>query len=258
MGERKKIDRIREELRAAEETMLPDFILTYEEDERTGVRKLVRQAEKRLEQYKKEQERIEKLKTYERQYEDRGYVCGIDEVGRGPLAGPVVAGAVILPKDCSILYINDSKKLSEKKREELYEVIMEQAVATGIGMVGPAKIDEINILQATYEAMRQAIQNLSVKPDILLNDAVTIPLVDIPQVPIIKGDAKSISIGAASIIAKVTRDRLMEEYHEIMPEYGFAKNKGYGSKEHIEAILAYGPSPIHRQSFLKNIVIERQ
>lgn len=258
MGERKKIDRIREELRAAEETMLPDFILTYEEDERTGVRKLVRQAEKRLEQYKKEQERIEKLRTYERQYEGRGYVCGIDEVGRGPLAGPVVAGAVILPKDCSILYINDSKKLSEKKREELYEVIMEQAVAAGIGMVGPARIDEINILQATYEAMRQAIQNLSVKPDILLNDAVTIPLVDIPQVPIIKGDAKSISIGAASIIAKVTRDRLMKEYHEIMPEYGFAKNKGYGSKEHIEAILAYGPSPIHRQSFLKNIVIERQ
>lgn len=258
MEERKKIDRIREELRAAEETMLPDFILVYQQDERTGVQKLVQQAEKRLKQYQRERERIEKLKIYERKYESMGYVCGIDEVGRGPLAGPVVAGAVILPKDCSILYINDSKKLSEKKREELYEVIMEQALATGIGMISPARIDEINILQATYEAMRQAIQKLSVKPDILLNDAVTIPLVEIPQVPIIKGDAKSISIGAASIIAKVTRDRLMEEYHEIMPEYGFARNKGYGSREHIEAILAYGPSPIHRQSFLKNIVIERQ
>ena len=181
-------------------------------------------------------------------------MCGIDEAGRGPLAGPVVAGAVILPKDCKILYINDSKKLSEKKREELYAVIMEQAAATGIGMASPQRIDEINILQATYEAMRQAIQNLSVTPDILLNDAVTIPQVEIPQVPIIKGDEKSISIGAASIIAKVTRDRLMVEYDKIMPEYGFARNKGYGSKEHLEAIRAYGPSPIHRQSFITSYV----
>ena len=171
-------------------------------------------------------------------------------MGRGPLAGPVVAGAVILPKDCNILYINDSKKLSEKKREELYDIIMEQAVATGIGMVGPGRIDEINILQATYEAMREAIHNLSVTPDILLNDAVTIPEVPIRQIPIIKGDAKSISIGAASIIAKVTRDRLMVEYDKVMPEYGFASNKGYGSKEHIEALKKYGPSPIHRRSFI--------
>jgi len=138
----------------------------------------------------------------------------------------------------------------KKKREELYDIIMEQAVATGIGMVGPARIDEINILQATYEAMRQAIQNLAVTPDILLNDAVTIPEVTIRQVPIIKGDAKSISIGAASIIAKVTRDRLMVEYDKVMPEYGFASNKGYGSKEHIEALKKYGSSPIHRQSFI--------
>ena len=175
-------------------------------------------------------------------------MCGIDEAGRGPLAGPVVAGAVILPKDCSILYINDSKKLSEKKREELYEVIMNEALAAGIGMVSPQRIDEINILQATYEAMREAIQKLSLTPDILLNDAVTIPQISIPQVPIIKGDAKSISIGAASIIAKVTRDRLMAEYDKIMPEYGFAKNKGYGTKEHMAAIQLHGPSPIDRKS----------
>lgn len=254
MEGRKKIGEIKEELRAAEVTMLPSFISRYEGDERAGVRKLVQQAKNQIEQLAGERQRIEKLKKYERQYEQTGYVCGIDEVGRGPLAGPVVAGAVILPKDCEILYINDSKKLSEKKREELYAVIMEQAVATGIGMASPQRIDEINILQATYEAMRQAIQNLSVTPDILLNDAVTIPQVEIPQIPIIKGDEKSISIGAASIIAKVTRDRLMVEYDKIMPEYGFARNKGYGSKEHLQAIQVYGPSPIHRQSFIKSYV----
>ncbi len=252
MSELKKIGVIKEELQAAEETMLPSFITEYKNDERTSVQKMVQQAQKRLDNLKKERARIEALKRYEREYESYGYICGIDEVGRGPLAGPVVAGAVILPKDCNILYINDSKKLSEKKREELYDIIMEQAVATGIGMVGPARIDEINILQATYEAMRQAIQNLAVIPDILLNDAVTIPEVNIRQVPIIKGDAKSISIGAASIIAKVTRDRLMVEYDKVMPEYGFASNKGYGSKTHIEALKKYGPSPIHRQSFIGN------
>ncbi len=250
MSELKKIGVIKEELQAAEETMLPSFITEYQKDERAGVQKLVQQAQKRLDNLAKERARIETLKKYEREYEACGYICGIDEVGRGPLAGPVVAGAVILPKDCNILYINDSKKLSEKKREELYNIIMEQAVATGIGMVGPGRIDEINILQATYEAMREAIHNLSVTPDILLNDAVTIPEVPIHQIPIIKGDAKSISIGAASIIAKVTRDRLMVEYDKVMPEYGFASNKGYGSKEHIEALKKYGPSPIHRRSFI--------
>lgn len=250
MSELKKIGVIKEELQAAEETMLPSFITEYQKDERAGVQKLVQQAQKRLDNLAKERARIETLKKYEREYEACGYICGIDEVGRGPLAGPVVAGAVILPKDCNILYINDSKKLSEKKREELYDIIMEQAVATGIGMVGPGRIDEINILQATYEAMREAIHNLSVTPDILLNDAVTIPEVQIRQIPIIKGDAKSISIGAASIIAKVTRDRLMVEYDKVMPEYGFASNKGYGSKEHIEALKKYGPSPIHRRSFI--------
>lgn len=253
MSEIKKIAGVKEELQAAEEGMLPAFILKYETDQRAGVRKLVAQAKKSLQALQQERQRIEHLKVYEKQYENKGYICGVDEAGRGPLAGPVVAGAVILPKDCEILYINDSKKLSAAKREELYGVIMEQAVAVGVGIVGPARIDEINILQATYEAMRQAIQNLSVTPDILLNDAVTIPQVTIPQVPIIKGDAKSISIGAASIIAKVTRDRLMIEYDKVMPEYGFAQNKGYGSKAHMEAIREHGASLIHRQSFIKNI-----
>lgn len=250
----KKIGTIKDELKAALDSELPSFITEYQTDERAGVIKLVAQAKKRLHDLELEMERIEQLKLYEKKYDTCGYICGIDEVGRGPLAGPVVAGAVILPKDCKILYINDSKKLSAKKREELYDVIMEQAVAVGIGMASPQRIDEINILQATYEAMREAIQKLSIKPDILLNDAVTIPQVDIRQVPIIKGDAKSISIGAASIVAKVTRDRLMEEYAKVLPEYDFASNKGYGSAAHIAALKQYGPSPIHRNSFIKNFV----
>ena len=209
--------------------------------------------EKRREAYEKELQRTEEMKRYEREYGAYSYICGIDEVGRGPLAGPVVAGAVILPKDCGLLYLNDSKKLSEKKREELFEKIMESAVAVGIGCNTPARIDEINILQATYEAMREAVANLSVKPDLLLNDAVTIPGIEIKQVPIIKGDAKSISIAAASIVAKVTRDRLMVKYGEIYPEYGFASHKGYGTAMHRDAIRKYGPTPIHRKSFIKNL-----
>lgn len=254
--EERKIGQIKEELKAATEAMLPSFIMAYESDERSGVIKLVEQAKKRLQKLEEERKRIWKLQEYERKYGQYTYICGIDEVGRGPLAGPVVAGAVILPKDCDILYINDSKKLTAAKREELYDEIMEKAVAAGIGMVSPQRIDEINILQATYEAMREAISKLEPAPDILLNDAVTIPEVTIPQVPIIKGDAKSISIGAASIIAKVTRDRLMVEYDQILPEYGFASNKGYGSAEHIAALKKYGPSSIHRRSFIHNFIEE--
>lgn len=211
---------------------------------------------KQQEKLEKEMERIKGMSVYETEYSDCTYICGIDEVGRGPLAGPVVAGAVILPKDEPILYLNDSKKLSEKKREQLYDEIMEKAVAVGIGMVSPARIDEINILQATYEAMREAISKLSVKPDLLLNDAVTIPEVEIRQIPIIKGDAKSVSIAAASIVAKVTRDRLMAEYDGVIPGYDFAKNKGYGTKAHIEALKSQGASPIHRRTFIKNFVSE--
>lgn len=250
----KKIGQIKEELKAADDGMLPYFIRIYEADERQGVIRLVDQAKRRQEKLAAERERTEQLKKYEKEYGEYEFICGIDEVGRGPLAGPVVAGAVILPKDCDILYINDSKKLTAAKREELYSVIMEKAIAVGIGMAGPARIDEINILQATYEAMREAISKLGQKPDILLNDAVTIPQVQIRQVPIIKGDAKSISIGAASIVAKVTRDRLMVEYDKVLPEYGFASNKGYGSAEHIAALKKFGPSPIHRTSFIGNFI----
>ena len=252
--EEKKIGIIKEELKNTPDEALKDFIAAYENDERAGVIKIVEQAKKRMTKLEQEKQRIWNLGAFEREYEQFGYVCGIDEVGRGPLAGPVVAGAVILPRNCNCLYINDSKQLSAAKREELYDVIMEKAVAVGLGMVGPGRIDEINILQATYEAMREAISKLSVKPDILLNDAVTIPGVAVRQVPIIKGDAKSISIGAASIVAKVTRDRLMEEYDKVFPEYGFASNKGYGSAEHIAALKKYGPTPIHRASFIKNFI----
>ena len=195
--------------------------------------------------------RTEGMKQFEKQYSNLSYICGIDEVGRGPLAGPVVAAAVILPKDCDILYLNDSKQLSAKKREELYKEIMEKAVSVGIGIQDESVIDSVNILNANYIAMREAISKLTVKPDVLLNDAVTIPEVDIFQVPIIKGDTKSISIAAASIIVKVTRDRIMVEYDKIYKEYKFAKNKGYGSKEHTEAIKKFGPCPIHRKTFIK-------
>ena len=248
------INAIKDELKAASINELPSLIEKYRADERKAVSDLLRKSEKRITDYNKELERIEKLKLYEKKYSEFEYICGIDEVGRGPLAGPVVAGAVILPKDCDILYINDSKQLTEKRREELYDVIMEKAVCCALGYNSPERIDEINILQATYEAMREAIGKLSPAPTLLLNDAVNIPGVNISQVPIIKGDAKSISIGAASIIAKVTRDRLMVKYDEIYPEYGFARNKGYGSAEHIEALKKYGPTPIHRRSFIGNFV----
>lgn len=251
-----KISQVKSEFEQLEETSqgLSNFLHKYQSDQRMGVQILCQRAQKKIKAEEAEKVRTEAMKYYERLYEDKGYICGIDEVGRGPLAGPVVAGAVILPGDCQILYLNDSKQLSEKKREALYDIIMEKAVATGIGIIPPARIDEINILQATYEAMREAINNLQVKPDILLNDAVTIPKVAISQVPIIKGDAKSISIAAASIIAKVTRDRLMVQYDSIMPEYGFASHKGYGAKTHIEALQLYGPSPIHRKTFIRNFI----
>lgn len=208
----------------------------------------------KAERLEAEIKRTELMKEFDREYKIYGTICGIDEAGRGPLCGPVVAAAVILPDEYNILYINDSKKLSETKREEVYKEIDKYAVAYGVGIVSPERIDEINILQATYEAMRTAIHKLSVTPDILLNDAVTISMVDIKQVPIIKGDAKSQSIAAASIVAKVTRDHLMEEYDKLYPEYGFAKHKGYGTAAHIKAIKEYGPCPIHRRTFIKNFI----
>lgn len=206
------------------------------------------------EKLQKELERLEAMKEYEYTYEACSFICGIDEAGRGPLAGPVVAGAVILPKDCQILYLNDSKKVSEKKRELLFDEIRGKAVSYGIGVVGPGRIDEINILQATYEAMREAVSQLQPAPEILLNDAVTIPGIDLMQIPIVKGDAKSVSIAAASILVKVTRDRMMVEYDALYPEYGFVKHKGYGTAVHIQALKEHGPCPIHRRSFIKNFV----
>lgn len=250
----KSISEIKKEFEQADNQSLKMLYAMYADDNRAGVVSLIAKYKKQEEKLEEEKRRMENMYIYERKYADFQYICGIDEVGRGPLAGPVVAGAVILLKDCDILYLNDSKKLSEKMREALYDEIMEKAIATGIGIVGPQRIDEINILQATYEAMRMAISNLKVRPDLLLNDAVTIPEVNIRQVPIIKGDAKSASIAAASIIAKVTRDRLMVQYEDVLPGYGFAGNKGYGSALHIQAIQEKGPTPIHRQSFIKNFI----
>lgn len=253
----KKIADIKNELESADISNIDDVLNQYREDARSGVVKLIAKYDREKEKLVKERERSYEMRNYERQYgEEFHAICGIDEVGRGPLAGPVVACAVILPTDEEILYLNDSKQVSEKKREELYDVIMEKAVSVGIGVVPPSVIDDINILQATYEAMRIAISKLEVKPDLLLNDAVTIPGVELKQVPIIKGDAKSASIAAASIVAKVTRDRMMVDYDTLFPGYGFASNKGYGSSEHIKTLKEVGPTPIHRRTFIGNFINE--
>ncbi len=264
MAERKSIKQIEEQLKQleklgnAKEARIKAMLETLRDDDRAGVQKIIIREEKKIEAQKAEIARVEAMKQYEKEYKNYTYICGIDEVGRGPLAGPVVAAAVILPRDCTILYINDSKKLSAKKREQLYREIMRKALSVGIGMVGCERIDEINILQATYEAMRKAINHLTIRPNLLLNDAVTIPDVDIKQVPIIKGDAKSISIAAASIVAKVTRDKMMDAFDEIYPQYDFKNNKGYGSQKHIEALKTYGMTNIHRRSFLKNFHLEEK
>ncbi|MCI9125654.1 MAG: ribonuclease HII [Eubacterium sp.] len=250
----KSIKEIKDELNNIQIENVENFVTEYSSDERSGVIALVKKAQKTYDNYQLELKRTYELQYFERKYSDYQFICGVDEVGRGPLAGPVVAGAVILPKDCDILYINDSKKLSAAKREELYEVIMEKAVCAETALATPETIDEINILQATYQAMRAAIGSLDPAPDILLNDAVNIPGLTMKQVPIIKGDAKSISIGAASIIAKVTRDAMMVEYDKIYPEYDFASNKGYGSAKHIMALKEHGPCPIHRKTFIKSFV----
>lgn len=250
----KSIAQIRLEFEQAGEKEWESLCEIYEGDGRSGVKNLIERYRKKQEALAAERERLYAMRSFERRYDEYELICGIDEAGRGPLAGPVVAGAVILPRDCEILYLNDSKKLSAAKREALYDEIMDKASAVGVGMASPARIDEINILQATYEAMRDAVAKLGVEPGILLNDAVTIPGILVPQVPIIKGDAKSVSIAAASIIAKVTRDRLMVQYDEVLPGYGFAQNKGYGSKDHVEALKRLGPTPIHRQSFIGHFV----
>ena len=251
----KSVQEIRQEFARTPVEMYPDLLALYEADGRKGVMSLVSSGRKKYEKYQAELVRLEKMCSYEKQHADAGLICGIDEVGRGPLAGPVVAGAVILPADLRIPYINDSKKLSPARREELSALIREKAVAFSLGMSSAERIDEINILQATYEAMREAVASLSVCPDMLFNDAVTIPGISIPQLPIIGGDGKSMSIAAASIVAKVFRDEMMVEFDRIYPGYGFASNKGYGTADHIKAIKELGPCPIHRKSFIKNIIL---
>ena len=205
----------------------------------------------------KEEERLKQLKEIEENLYEQGCnsICGIDEAGRGPLAGPVVVAAVIMPRNSMIEGVNDSKKVSEKKREALYEQILQEAISYGIGIIDQKEIDNINILNATKKGLTTAVQALTVRPDRIIVDALEhIDTCHIPYTSIIKGDAKCYSIAAASIIAKVTRDRIMRQWDEIYPQYGFAKHKGYGTKAHIEAIKEYGLTPIHRLSFVKNII----
>lgn len=205
----------------------------------------------------KELERLTNLKSMEKELYNKGfeYICGIDEAGRGPLAGPVVVAGVIMPKDSMIEGVNDSKKVSEKKREKLYDVILEEALSYSVAIIGQDVIDEINILNATKQGVTKVVEELDVKPNLILVDALThINTKGIPYDSIIKGDAKCYNIAAASIIAKVTRDRIMREWDEIYPQYGFINHKGYGTAKHIEAIKEYGPCPIHRRSFIKNFI----
>lgn len=233
---------------------LKHFIDSNSQDERKGVIKLVSRIEKKITEYNLELVRVQNMLTYERQYESKCLIGGVDEAGRGPLAGPVVAACCILNRDEPILYIDDSKKLSASKREALFEQIKERAISYGIGVVHQDVIDDINILNATYKAMTFAIDSMKIKPEVLLNDAVIIPGIDLIQVKIIHGDAVSLSIAAASILAKVTRDQIMIAYDDLYPEYGFKDHKGYGSASHIEAIRRFGPCPIHRNTFIKNFI----
>ena len=202
-----------------------------------------------------EKQRIEAMREYEEMYDTFSYICGIDEAGRGPLAGPVVVASVIMPKDSMIEHVNDSKKVTEKRREELYDIILNEAIAYGVGIIDEKEIDEINILNATKKGLTNSLKELTVKPDLIIVDALKgIDTLQIPYMSIVKGDAKCYSISAASIIAKVTRDRIMRKYDEIYPEYGFEKHKGYGTAAHIAKIKEIGPCPIHRNSFIKNFI----
>ena len=205
----------------------------------------------------KEEQRLINLKQYENELRNKGYkyICGIDEAGRGPLAGPVVVASVIMPENSMIEGINDSKKVSEKKREKLYDLILEEAISYGVGIIGQDEIDDINILNATKKGLTVSLKELTQKPDLIIVDALTnIDTLGTPYESIIKGDAKCYSISAASIIAKVTRDRIMREWDTIYPQYGFAQHTGYGTSAHISSIKEYGPCPLHRKTFIKNFI----
>ncbi|WP_244282214.1 ribonuclease HII [Maledivibacter halophilus] len=231
------------------------YIDILNQDSRKSVRKYALKLEKKQESINKEIKRLEELWQIEGRFFDLGYnlIAGLDEAGRGPLAGPVVASAVILPKNKIILGVDDSKKIPEKRREKLFKEIYNSALYVGVGIVDNRIIDQINIFNATKLAMKRAIYDLKIKPDFLLIDALELADINIKQRSIVKGDSKSISIAAASIIAKVTRDNLVREYDRKYPGYNFSKHKGYGTKEHYEAINKYGVTPVHRKSFLKNI-----
>lgn len=231
------------------------YIEILKNDDRKSVRDLCLKLSNKLEKIENEKKRVKILNFYEDEAYKNGFLCvgGIDEAGRGPLAGPVVSSVVVLKKDCFIEGIDDSKKLSEEKRNKLFEIIKNEAIDYGIGIVNNVDIDKFNILNATYMSMKKALSCLKVKPDYLLLDAVNIKDENVVQKSLIKGDSKSISIAAASILAKVTRDSIMYEYDKMYPEYGFKNHKGYGTKEHYEAIRKYGITDIHRKSFLKNL-----
>ena len=245
----KTVKDIKDEFAQASMMEFSTLLDKYNSDNRKGVKTLCKQYKRRLDEYYAELARIDTMSRFDRQYYSKGIVCGIDEVGRGPLAGPVVACAVILPKDCNILYINDSKKLSEKKRESVYDEIISTAVAYGIGIVEADVIDELNIYQATKKAFEDALSGINVPFDIVLTDAMKINTVH-PYDPLIKGDARSLSIAAASILAKVTRDEIMIELDKKYPHYDFKRNKGYPTKKHLEALETYGPiKGVHRFSY---------
>ncbi len=249
MTKSKSIKEISELLRNVQHPNDP-FLQICSEDERKGVINLVKKWHRAYEQQEKLEAKWQAMREFEQVAWGEGYefIAGVDEVGRGPLAGPVVAAAVILPRSYKLLGLDDSKKVNEAKRNAFYEEIMREAIAVGVGIMDQSVIDDINIYEATKKAMQAAIQQLKQQPDYLLIDAMKLPLA-IPQQSIIKGDARSVSISAASIVAKVTRDRLMYEYDELYPQYGFKNNMGYGTKEHLAALREYGPTPWHRRSF---------
>lgn len=236
-----------------EKELIADELL---KDSRSGVVKIAERLKREIAGYNREIDRIKAMKKFEFEWSAKGakYIAGIDEVGRGPLAGPVYAGAVVFPIDCIIAGVNDSKKLSPQKRSGLYGIIKSNAISCATGYCDEKTIDRINILNATYEAMKTAVIKLKVRPDVLLIDAVRIHNIDIPQVSIVKGDSLSFSIAAASIIAKVERDAFMDGLNSLYPAYNFASNKGYGTQEHIDALKKYGPCPVHRRSFIGGII----
>ena len=251
----KSISEIKIEFEQAGEQQWEALCQEYETDSRIGVKNLTARYRKKQQALVQERERLEVMKTFERKYADYSFICGIDEAGRGPLAGPVVVASVIMPENSMIEGVNDSKKVSEKKREKLYDLILSEAISYGVGIIGQDEIDEINILNATKKGLTISLQELTQKPDLIIVDALNnIDTLGTKYESIIKGDAKCYSIAAASIIAKVTRDRIMREWDKVYPQYGFVAHKGYGTVAHIKALKEYGACPLHRKTFIKHFI----